>query len=395
VIRRLIKDASISGLTAGFIVTLVGMTSSAILVFQAALAAGVSSQDASSWLGSLCVVVGVLTIALSVYYRAPVLLAWSTSGAALLTTGLVGVPLSDAIGAFVFSAALIFLCGITEVFAKIMNRIPLTLTAALLAGVLLHFALDAFAAFKTQSLLIGFMFLAFLLSKKFWPRMTMLAVLITGTLVAGMTGILHVDQIEFSLTHFQFIVPTFSIPVLLGVGLPLFTVTMASQNLTGITVMRANDYDTPISPILTWTGLGNLITAPFGGFAINLAAITAAIAMGPESHPRRDRRYFTAVVSGVIYIIIGLFAGAVTSVFAAFPAEMVVGIAGLALLGTIGISLQSALVHDPAERDAAFLTFVVTASGLSIFGVGSAFWGLIVGVAALLLFKSPEGKKRS
>jgi benzoate membrane transport protein len=388
---RLFKDASVTGLVAGFIVSLVGMSSSAILVFQAALAAGASPLEASSWLGSICVVMGILTIALSIHYRAPVILAWSTAGAALLTTGLIGIPMSDAIGAFVFSAALIFLCGVTGVFEKMMSRIPLSIASALFAGVLLHFALDAFAAFMTQPLVIGCMFLAFVLSKKFFPRMMMLVVLIVGITAAASAGLLRVEEIEFTLTHFHFVSPTFSITALLSVGLPLFVVTMASQNLTGITVMRANGYNTPVSSLLTWTGIGNLITAPFGGFALNLAAITAAIAMGPESHSRKEKRYFAAVVSGAIYVIIGLFAGAVTSVFAAFPKELVIGIAGFALVGAVSSSLHLAL-SQPKDRDAAFLTFAVTASGVSILGVGSAFWGLIVGVAALLLFQSRKGK---
>jgi benzoate membrane transport protein len=388
---RLLKDASVAGLVAGFVVTLVGMTSSAILVFQAALAAGASPLEASSWLGSICVVMGILTIALSIHYRTPIILAWSTAGAALLTTGLVGIPMSEAIGAFVFSAALIFLCGVTGIFEKIMNRIPLSIASALFAGVLLHFALDAFTAFMTQPLVIGCMFIAFVLSKKFFPRMMMLVVLMVGITAAATAGLLRVEEIELTLTHFHFVLPTFSITALLSVGLPLFVVTMASQNLTGITVMRANGYNTPVSPLLTWTGIGNLITAPFGGFALNLAAITAAIAMGPESHSRKEKRYFTAVVSGAIYIVIGLFAGAVTSVFAAFPKELVIGIAGFALVGAVSSSLYSALAN-PEDRDAAFLTFAVTASGVSILGVGSAFWGLIVGVAALLLFHSRKGK---
>lgn len=388
-LKQLLKDASLSGLVASFIVVIVGMTSSAVLVFQAAESVGLSPQAAGSWLGSICIIIGLLSIGLSFYHKTPVVMAWSTAGAALLVTSLVDVPLSDAIGAFVFSALLIFLCGITGIFEKLMNRIPITIASALLAGVLLHFALDTFVAITKQPILIGVMLVTYLVSKRFSPRLTMLMVLITGTLTASLIGELHFENVQITLTQFYFTLPTFSASALLSIGIPLFVITMTTQNLTGITVMRANGYKTPLSPLLTWSGAANIIGAFWGCFAVNLAAITAAIAMGPEAHRNPKKRYFAALMSGFIYLILGLMAGTVTSIFAAFPKEMVVAIAGFALLSTILSCLQTAFSKDN-EKEAAFLTFIITASGVTIFGVSSAFWGLIVGGVVQFIFREKK-----
>jgi benzoate membrane transport protein len=354
-----------------------------VLVFQAARSFGLDAQGASSWLGALCLGMGLLGLGLSLRYRMPVLLAWSTPGAALLAGGVAGVSLAEVTGAFLFSALLIFLAGITGLFEKIMNRIPLGLASALLGGILLKFCLETFLSIKSQPLLVGLMLLAYLAGKKWKPRLTMLFVLVAGIVTAAAIGQLQFTQIKLAPTTWNFVAPEWNWSVLLSVGVPLFVVTMASQNLPGLAVMRANGFHAPVSQLLSWTGVVNLLTACFGGFAINLAAITAAIAMGSESHQDRERRYVAGVVSGVLYIVVGLLAGSVTSLFAAFPSEMVIAIAGLALLSTTANCLQSAL-EDPRHKEAAFLTFAVAASGLSLFGVGAAFWAITAGVMTQL-----------
>lgn len=386
-IKNLKNDLTPLGLVAAFMVVLVGMSGSAVLVFQAATAAGLDSGGASSWLGSLCLGMGLVAFFLSLYYRTPVLIAWSTAGAALLITGVKGFTIPEIIGAFVFSALAMFICGFTGIFEKMMKHIPVPIASALLGGVLLQFSLNAFLSFKTQPLLVGLMFLSYLIGRKFWPRATMLGVLIVGFAVAAPLKLLHIGDISFVPTEWHFTVPAFSIQALLSIGIPLFIVTMASQNLTGYAVMRAHGYKTPLSPLLSWTGFVNIITAFFGGFAINLAAVTAAIGMGPDVHPQPEKRYISGVISGFLYIVIGLMAGAITSVFAAFPPEMIMAIAGFALLGTISSCLQKALEVD-SQREAAFVTFVVTASGIAILGVGSAFWGLIAGALTQFLLQS-------
>ncbi len=382
--RNLKNDASVSAFVAGLIVVLVGMTSSAVIVFQAAQAAGVTASEASSWLGSLCIGMGILTLGLSIYYKSPVLIAWSTPGAALIVSGTAGLSINEVIGAFTFSAFLIFLSGVTGFFAKIMNRIPVAIASALLAGVLLHFSLDSFIAFENQPMMVGLMCLSYVVGKRFLPRFTMMIVLVVGVVSAVAIGSLHIENVHLVATNWRFVMPEFSWKVLLSLGVPLFVVTMASQNLTGFTVMRANGYETPVSPLMSWTGFINMLTSPFGGFAINLAAITAAIGMGPEAHPNFQKRYFSGVVSGLLYIFIGIFAGAVTSVFAAFPKELIMSIAGLALLTTISSALQKALAYEH-HKEAAFITFAVAASGVTILGVAAAFWALIAGTLTQII----------
>lgn len=385
ILSEIKKDFSLSAFIAGLIVVLVGMTSSAVIVFQAAIAFGANPSEASSWLGSLCVGMGILTIFFSLKYKAPVLIAWSTPGAVLLVSGAVGFSMAEAIGAFVFSSALVFLFGVTGWFEKIMNKISLAMTSALLAGVLLHFCLDAFSAFKNEPILVGVMFLTYLLGKKINPRLTMLFVLIVGVILAAVLGSFHSADVQLGLTQFHFVGPSFSISSLLSIGIPLFIVTMASQNLTGIAVMRANQFNLPISPLISGVGLTNILTSFFGGFTINLAAITAAIAMGPEAHNDRTKRYVAALVSGAVYLLIGFFAASVTSLFAAFPTAMIAAIAGFALLGTVSSGLEMAL-KDNTDNEAAFITFAVAASGVSFYGISSAFWAVLVGLGTQFVF---------
>lgn len=369
---------SLSHLSAGFIAVLVGYTSSAAIIFQAAAAAGASQAETGSWMWALGLGMGLTCIGFSLRYREPVLTAWSTPGAALLVTALAGVPMSEAIGVFLFSSALILLCGLTGWFDKIMRLVPAGLAAAMLGGVLLKFGLDLFASAQTRPLLVSAMLATYLALRRRLPRYVIPLSLLTGLLVAGGDGLLRFDDFEWQLARPVLMMPEFSLTSLLGVGIPLFMVTMASQNVPGIAVLRAHGYHTPASPLVGWTGLTGLLLAPFGGFAFNLAAISAAVCMGKEVDPDPKQRYKAAVWAGVFYLLMGLFGATVVGLFAALPGELVMAIAGLALLGTIGNSLTVALA-DERERDAALLTFMITASGLALFGIGSAFWGLVIG----------------
>lgn len=369
---------SLSHLSAGFIAVLVGYTSSAAIIFQAAAAAGASQAEISSWMWALGIGMGLTCIGFSLRYREPVLTAWSTPGAALLVTALAGVPMSEAIGVFLFSSALILLCGLTGWFDRIMRRVPAGLAAAMLGGVLLRFGLDLFASAQTQPVLVAAMLATYLALRRRLPRYVIPLSLLAGLLVAGVDGLLRFDGFEWQLARPVLMTPSFSLTSLLGVGIPLFMVTMASQNVPGIAVLRAHGYHTPASPLVGWTGLTGLLLAPFGGFAFNLAAISAAVCMGKEVDPDPGQRYKAAVWAGVFYLLMGLFGATVVGLFAALPVELVMAIAGLALLGTIGNSLTVALA-DEQERDAALLTFMITASGLALFSIGSAFWGLVIG----------------
>ncbi|NEZ54511.1 benzoate/H(+) symporter BenE family transporter [Adonisia turfae] len=380
------KDFSLSAVISGFVSILVGFTSAAVIVFQAAQALGANSTEIGSWLWALGWGMGLTGIILSLRYRAPIVMAWSTPGAAMLVTTTADVTLAEATGAFIISAGLIALFGFTGWFERLMDRLPLSLASAMLAGVLLQFGLNVFTAMQTQFLMVFAMFIAYLIMRRYSPRYAVIAALVLGILLAGAQGLLQLETVQLQWARPVFIAPKFSINALVGIALPLFIVTMASQNVPGVATIRAFGYQVPTSPLISWSGMASLILAPFGAFAINLAAITAAISMGREAHEDPDKRYVAAVTVGVLYILIGLFGATVVGIFSALPGELVVAIAGLALLGTIGKGLVSALTQEK-EREPALVTFLVTASGLSLFGIGSAFWGILAGGLATLIVR--------
>jgi len=381
--RRLWNDLSLSAIVAGFVAVLVGFTSSVVIVFAAAQALGATPAQTTSWIWALGLGMGLTSIGLSLWTRQPVLTAWSTPGAALLA-GSSGIAMGEAIGAFVACGALIVLAGVTRAFERVMDRIPQAIAAALLAGVLARFGLDAVGAVKTAPLLVIAMAAVFLLGRRAWPRYAVPGVLLAGIAVAAWQGRLHTAAIRWDLAIPVWTMPVFSLSALVGVALPLFVVTMASQNLPGVAAQRAAGVAVPVSPAITATGAASMLLAPFGGYAFNLAAITAAICMGREAHEDPARRYVAAVAAGVFYLLLGLLGGAVVGLLEAFPRELVLAVAGLALLGTITGALAAAL-KDEKHRDAAGLTFLVTLSGITLAGVGAAFWGVVAGSLALMV----------
>lgn len=386
--RRLLSDASPSALAAGFVAVLVGFTSSVAIVFQAATALGATPSQLASWMWALGLGMGLCSLVPSWILRKPVMVAWSTPGAAVLAAGAVagGFSLEEAIGAFLFSGLLILLAGASGAFEKLMDRIPMAIASALLAGVLARFGLDAFGAASTEPLLVIAMLVAYLLGRRWSPRYAVMLVLAVGIALCLAQGRMHLDRIDAAFVVPEFVVPEWRWSALVSLGLPLFIVTMASQNLPGVAAIRAAGYTMPISRLVTMTGAATLLLAPFGAFALNLSAITAAIAMGREAHEDPDRRYVAAMACGAIYIVIGLFGGAVAGLLLAFPKAFVAAIAGIALLGTIGGSLHAAL-KDEAGREAALITFLVTLSGVTLAGIGSAFWGVVAGVLALVVMR--------
>jgi benzoate membrane transport protein len=372
--------APLSAVTAGLLALVIGVTSSAAIVFAAARAAGATDAELASWMLALFVGMGVTCIGLSLRYRAPIVTAWSTPGAALLATGLTGVGMREAIGAFVISAALITVAGVTGWFARVMDRVPVPLAAALLGGVLVQFGIGLFTQMQHSFALVITMFATYLVCRRLLPRYAVLAALAAGVLAAAVTHSLRLSGVHLAVASPVFTMPAFSVQAAVGVAVPLFVVTMASQNLPGVAVLRNDGYDrVPVSPLITWTGATNLVLAPFGAFGLNLAAITAAICTGPQAHPDPRRRYVAGVWAGIFYLAIGLLGATVGSLLTALPTALVLGIAGIGLLGTIGSSLTSALLTD-RWREAAVVTFLATASGLKLLGIGSAFWGLIAGL---------------
>jgi benzoate membrane transport protein len=381
---RFFKDLSLSAATAGFVAVLVGFTSSVAIVFQAAQAFGATPAVISSWMWALGIGMGLCSAVPSLWLRKPVMVAWSTPGAAVLAVAGAGHSMGEAVAAFLISAAAITLFGVTGWFERVMNRIPMAVAAALLAGVLARFGLQAFTAAQTALPLVASMLVAYLLGRRVAPRYAVPLTLGVGVIHVALRGQLAWSEVRLSLASPVFIAPEFTWAAAISLALPLFVVTMASQNLPGVAAMKASGYDMPVSGLLTVTGVATLLLAPFGAFALNFSAITAAICMGREAHEDPSRRYTAAVSCGLLYVLIGCFGAAVTGVLTAFPRELVAAIAGLALLGTIGAGLATA-VQDETHREAAVITFLVTLSGVAIAGIGSAFWGVVAGVIALLV----------
>ena len=365
-------------LLSGFVAVLVGYASSAAIIWQAAAAAGATAPQIAGWMTSLGIGMGISTLALSWWYKAPVLTAWSTPGAALLATSLQGVTLSETIGIFIFANALILICGVSGLFARLMKIIPHSLAAAMLAGVLLRFGLQAFSNLEGHLLLCGSMLLAWLLTKAFAPRYAIVATLLVGGAVAALKGDVVTEQLSFAVVMPEFITPTFNLTTLISIGLPFFLVTMASQNAPGFATLKASGYPVAVSPLIVFTGGLALLLSPFGVYSICIAAITAAICQSPDAHPDAGKRWLAAAAAGIFYLLAGIFGGSISGLMAALPLSWIQTLAGLALLGTIGGSLHQAL-HNEAERDAAIVTFLLTASGATLAGIGSAFWGLVAG----------------
>ena len=385
------KDLSPSAVTAGFVAVLVGFTSSVAIVFQAALAFNATPEIITSWMWALGLGMGLCSLGPSLWLKKPVMVAWSTPGAAVLATaGLAGgFTMNEAVGAFMVSAVLIAICGATGWFERVMNRIPMGIASALLAGVLARFGLQGFLAVQTALPLVLVMFATYLIARR-WLALyavpiTLVVAIVFVALTKGFTG----AAVSFELAMPIFIMPSFSWAAAISLALPLFVVTMASQNLPGVAAIRAAGYGDkttgiPISKIITLTGLATLVLAPFGAFALCLSAITAAICMGKDAHPDPAKRYTASTVCDALYLAVGVFGAAITGVLSSFPKELIAAIAGLALLGTIGNALATA-VKDESHREASLITFLVTLSGLQIAGVGSAFWGVVAGALALFV----------
>ena len=380
------KDLSLSAFVAGFVAVLVGFTSSVAIVFQAAQSFGATPAQITSWIWALGLGMGLCSLVPSLLLRKPVMVAWSTPGAAVLATaGAAGsFSMGEAVGAFMVCSLLVILVGATRGLERVADRIPMEIASALLAGVLARFGIQAFAAAQTALPLVLLMVGAYLVARRMAARYAVVITLVVGILWVLMTGQMAWFMEPVRLAMPVFVAPQWSVSAIISLAIPLFVVTMASQNLPGMAVIRASGYELPMSRLITMTGWASLVLAPFGAFALNFSAITAAICMGPEAHEDRSKRYTAAASCGAIYIVIGLFGALVTGLLTSFPKELVVAIAGIALLSTIGNGLASAL-RDERHREPALITFLVTLSGITLMDIGSAFWGVVAGSFALFV----------
>lgn len=366
---------------AGLISVIVNYGGTFILVFQAARAAGLSPELTASWVWSISIGVGITGILLSWASREPIITAWSTPAAAFLVTALATTPYAEAVGAYMISAAAFVLLGMSGYFEKVIRLIPPGVAAGLLAGILLQFGIGAFGGMSIDPWLAGLLIVAYVVLKRLTTRYAVVGILVLGLAFLLIQGRVDLSGLQLTLAAPVFTLPAFSLNALLSLALPLFLITLTGQYMPGMLVLRADGFRSSADPIVTVTGLGSLLMAPFGSHAFNIAAITAAICTGREAHEDPSKRWLAGIAAGVFYILVGVFGVTLAAVFMAFPATFITTLAGLALLGTIGGSLASAMA-DVKGREASLITFLAAAANITLLGIGGAFWGLVIGLVA-------------
>jgi len=366
---------------AGLISVIVNYGGTFILVFQAANAAGLSPELTASWVWSISIGVGVTGVFLSWASREPIITAWSTPAAAFLVVALATTPYPEAVGAYLISAAAFVLLGLSGCFEKVIRLIPKGVAAGLLAGILLQFGVNAFGGMRLDPLLAGVLIVAYVVLKRVSARYAVVGILALGLVFLRLQGRVDLSGLDLQFAAPVFTMPEFSLNALLSVALPLFLITLTGQYMPGMLVLRNDGFKTSADPIVTVTGLGSLLMAPFGSHAFNLAAITAAICTGKDAHEDPSKRWIAGIAAGGLYVLVGVFGVTLAAVFMALPAAFITTLAGLALLGTIGASLANALA-DAQTREASLITFLAAAANITLLGIGGAFWGLVIGLVA-------------
>ncbi|WP_321363889.1 benzoate/H(+) symporter BenE family transporter [uncultured Celeribacter sp.] len=380
-------------IVAGLISVIVNYGGTFILVFQAARVAGLSPELTASWVWSVSIGVGLTGLFLSWRYREPIITAWSTPAAAFLVTALATTSYAEAVGAYILSAIAFIILGLSGYFEKVIRLIPPGIASGLLAGILLQFGIGAFEGASVDPVLVGLLIAAYVALKRISARYA-----VVGILLIGLVFLLLQERVDLSGLQLKFAMPIFTMPeftlnATLSVALPLFLITLTGQYMPGMLVLRNDGFKTSANPIVTVTGLGSLLMAPFGSHAFNIAAITAAIATGREAHEDPAKRWISGIAAGFFYVLVGVFGVTLAAVFMAFPATFITTLAGLALLGTIGGSLAGAMA-DPASREAALITFLASAANINMLGVGGAFWGLVIGLIAYAVLNGKLPRKR-
>lgn len=386
------RDMSFSAALAGLIAVLVGFSGSLVIVLSAAAAGHLTQDQTSSWVWAISIGSGLTCLGLSLYTRMPIITAWSTPGAALLVGSLGAYPYREAIGAFVATGVVITVIGVTGVFGRLMRHVPAPVVSAMLAGVLFSFGTGVFTSVRTAPWIAGGVLIAYLVGKRWAPRYAVLLALVVGVGGAAMSSRLHVHVAAFEFAQPQWTTPAFSVPALIGIAVPLTVATLASQNAPGMGVLAASGYAPNDRALIGVTGAVSTVLAPFGSHAINLAAITAAICTGPEAHHDPRRRYVAGVWCGLFYLAVGTLGSTLVALFAGLPPELVAAVAGVALFGALASGLTGAMADDQ-HREAALITFLATASGVTLWGVGSAFWGLIAGILAHVTLSGGRGRR--
>ncbi|CAA0170602.1 benzoate/H(+) symporter BenE [Acinetobacter baumannii] len=380
-LKTLKNDWSISATVAGFLAVLISYSGPLIIFFQAAQRAHVSTDMMVSWIWGISIGAAVSGIYLSIKYKTPVITAWSAPGTALLVTLFPNVSLNEAVAAYITSAIVIFLIGVTGYFDKLLKWIPQDVAAGMMAGILFQFGIGLFTASDSMPFIVFSMLIVFLIAKRLMPRYTMIWVLAAGVLLSLFLGKMNPVDVSFNLAIPQWISPEWTWNSTLNLAVPLILVSLTGQFLPGMAIMKLSGYDTPAKPIITVTSIASLAVACVGGITIVLASITAALCMGKDAHELKEKRYIAGIANGIFYILGGLFAGSIVMLFSLLPKELVAALAGLALLGAIATNISVAMKND-SQRDAALITFLATASGMHFLGLSSVFWGICIGVIA-------------
>ena len=378
------KDSSITAWVAGFLAVLISYAGPLVIFIQAAQVGHVDAVGLTSWIWAISMGAGVSGLLLSWWLKQPIITAWSAPGTALLLSLLPGVNLHQVVGAYLGAAAILMLIGITGYFDKIVRFIPKGIAAGMMAGILFQFGVQAFRVSMDLPSVVFAMLAAYLVSKRLWPRYAVVLVALTGFAMAFALGKTQLQTLSLTLAQPVFVAPQFDLATFLSFTVPLVLVSLTGQYLPGMAVLQLSGYQTPTRAVVTGTGLASLLTACFGGITIVLAAITAALCTGKDAHPDPGKRYVAGIANGVFYLVGGSFAGTIVQLFAAFPSALIAALAGLALIGAI-VSNLKLLVDEGAYIEPSVITFLATASGMSVFGLGAAFWGVVLGMAAYWL----------
>ncbi|NIC07220.1 benzoate/H(+) symporter BenE family transporter [Billgrantia bachuensis] len=384
----LLKDASLPALTAGFVAVLISYAGPLAIFFQAAQSAEISNAMMTSWVWAISIGAAASGILLSLWLKVPVVTAWSAPGTALLVSLFPELSLGEAVGAYLSAAVILFVVGITGSFDRIVQAIPPGIASAMLAGILFQFGVGIFVALESVPALAIGMIVAYLVFKRLNPRYSLILLLIVGVVLAVVLEGASLRGVSIQLAEPQFIRPEWTWNATLSLAIPLTLVSLTGQFLPGMAILRTSGYDTPAKPIVTITSLTSFGTAFFGGITTVVAAITAAICTGKEAHEDPGKRYVAGVANGLFYLIGGTFAGTIVLLFTSLPGEFVAVLAGLALIGAI-TSNVSAFAARKDHLEASVITFIATASGISFLGLGSAFWGVVVGSLAYQLLHRP------
>ena len=390
-IKTLKQDWSLSATVAGFLAVLISYAGPMIIFFQAAQQANVSSTMMASWIWGSSIGAAITGIILSIKYKVPIITAWSAPGTALLVALFPHISLNEVVAAYITSAVIIFFIGITGSFDKLLKWIPQGVAAGMMAGILFQFGVGLFKATDSMPYVVFGMLACFLLAKRFSPRYAIIWVLLSGITLSFLFGKINPIPMNFSLAIPELIMPEWTWSSTLNLAIPLTIVSLTGQFLPGMAILKLSGYNTPAKPILSVASIVSLAVAITGGITIVLAAITAALCTGKDSHELKEKRYIAGIANGIFYILGGLFAGSIVMLFSILPKELVAALAGLALLGAIATNISVAM-KDESQRDAALITFLATVSGMHLLGFSSVFWGICIGMISHLVLNKREEK---